>query len=411
MVETPAAFVLGLYDTGLSAVRGLARHGVPVVGLDFEPANAGFASRYCRALECPHPEQAPEQLIALLFREARDWPGPSLLFPASDAFALFISRYRTVLDQCFRFTLPRSDVMEALVNKRLQYELAERVGIPYPPAYYPESPAAAARIASLIQYPAVIKPYYGHRFREQMSSDKAFRVESAAELRACFEKNFVESARAVAQPLVDGPPTNLVTGCYCWGHDGALLGSFMFRKLRQYPIDFGVGTFVENYFDATVDELGLRFCQAIEYRGIAEVEFKLDERDGEFKLIELNPRLGAQNELAVACGVNFAYALYLDAFGKQAPPVKATRRTKRWLDLKGDFFAFLDLSDAGTLHWLEWLRSIITARSFAAFALDDLGPFLKRHNYGLDYVRGIRTELGRLIGRQRRSSPRLTPRG
>ena len=58
--------------------------------------------------------------------------------------------------------------------------------------------------------------------------------------------------------------------------------------------------------------MGKRFLESIGYRGIGSAEFKRDERDGELKLIELNPRYWQQAALAERCGVNFPLAQYLD---------------------------------------------------------------------------------------------------
>lgn len=388
-----AVFVLSLYDTGLAAVRGLARQGIPVVGVDFELGNAGFASRYCRALHCPHPEQAPEELLELLLAEGRREPRPAMLFPASDAFALFMSRYREQLGAVFRFILAPPEVMEALVNKRLQYELAERVGIPFPPTFYPESLADVERIAPVLDYPAVVKPYYGHRFREQFSADKGFKVHSAGELRERYGTLFDVGAAAVVQPMIPGPIENLLMAGYYIGRNGELLGSFTCRKLRQYPLEFGIGTFMESYVDPALFELGLRFCQEIGYRGVANIEFKINAATGRYELIELNPRHLAPGTLADRCGVNFPLLQYCDLFDEPLTPSHAFPLGVRWLLLRGDFFAFLELYRAGQLSIGGWVASLLTARTFSTFAWDDPGPFLKRHHYGKDYVRAIRQVL------------------
>lgn len=394
----PAAFVLGLYDTGLSAVRGLGRKGVPVVAFDYETGNAGFASRYCRAVRCQHPEHAPEELVALLISEARSVAGPAMLLAASDAFVLFVSRYREPLREYFRFTLPPAAVLEALVDKRLQYELAGQIGIPHPATFYPETAADVGRIASQLDYPAVIKPYVGHRYREEVSSDKGLTVDGPEALHSTFERLFETGAQALVQSFAPGPITNLINVTYCLDQAGNLLDSFMLRKLRQFPVDLGVGTFVECYFDAAAFELGLKFCRALGYRGIAEVEFKLDERTGRFALIELNPRIGAQNQLALSCGHNLPWMAYADLFDLPADAPHACQANLRWLDFKGDYLAFKAMREAGSLRYTTWLRSLLTARSFATFALDDPGPFFKRHNYGLDYARALCDEFGALLG-------------
>lgn len=118
-------FVLSLFDTGLGAIRSLGRLGIPVIGLDSDSNAPGFKSKFCIAKLCPDPVHQPDELIRFLLNEGRRLEQPGILFPATDAFALFLSRYRDDLSKYFRFALPSANVLEAIVNKRLQYELAE----------------------------------------------------------------------------------------------------------------------------------------------------------------------------------------------------------------------------------------------------------------------------------------------
>jgi len=136
---TSVAFVLSLFDTGLAAVRSLGRAGIPVIGLDFNPRMPGFKSRYCTPKLCPDPVHQPDELLRCLMEEGKHLAQPGILIPASDAFVLFMARYRADLRQFFRFALPAGETMEAMVNKRKQYEFAEQVGMPYAQTFYPET--------------------------------------------------------------------------------------------------------------------------------------------------------------------------------------------------------------------------------------------------------------------------------
>jgi predicted ATP-grasp superfamily ATP-dependent carboligase len=69
---------------------------------------------------------------------------------------------------------------------------------------------------------------------------------------------------------------------------------------------------------------------ALEFHGIAQVEFKRDPRDGTFKLIEVNPRLWEWHGLAAACGVDFPRIAYLDSVGRPPPPARMDGDGRRW---------------------------------------------------------------------------------
>ena len=72
-----------------------------------------------------------------------------------------------------------------------------------------------------------------------------------------------------------------------------------------------------------IEELSQRFLKAIDYYGLVEVEFKLDPRDGEYKLLDVNARSWGFHSLGSAAGVDFSYMLYADQVGKPIPPCRA----------------------------------------------------------------------------------------
>ena len=71
-------------------------------------------------------------------------------------------------------------------------------------------------------------------------------------------------------------------------------------------------------WDPEVAELGLRFCQSVGLRGLLNVEFKRDSRDGELKLIECNHRFTASTALHLAAGLNVR-AVHLQPPARRSP--------------------------------------------------------------------------------------------
>ena len=88
------AWVLGMFETGLTAVRSLGRAGIPVTGVDWNPNMPGCFSRYGKFERAPSPVEEPVigqrrrgRRMRLLFQESE-----SLLLPrvaGADCFYLF----------------------------------------------------------------------------------------------------------------------------------------------------------------------------------------------------------------------------------------------------------------------------------------------------------------------------------
>jgi len=49
----------------------------------------------------------------------------------------------------------------------------------------------------------------------------------------------------------------------------------------------------------------MRLLDALQWHGVAMVEFRYDERDKDYKLLEINPKFWGSLDLALAAGVDF----------------------------------------------------------------------------------------------------------
>jgi len=82
---------------------------------------------------------------------------------------------------------------------------------------------------------------------------------------------------------------------------------FMHKRIREYPITGGPSTLAESVYDEELKRQGLKLLEALNWHGVAMVEFKKDQRDNEFKLMEINPKFWGSLDLATASGVDFPY--------------------------------------------------------------------------------------------------------
>jgi hypothetical protein len=67
-------------------------------------------------------------------------------------------------------------------------------------------------------------------------------------------------------------------------------------------------------------QIAEHFCQAIGFQGIADLDWRLDLRDGKYKLVDFNPRVGNQFRLfETEQGIDVVRALHLDLTGRAVP--------------------------------------------------------------------------------------------
>ena len=142
-------------------------------------------------------------------------------------------------------------------------------------------------------------------------------------------------------------------------------------------MEAGHAALAESIDNPEVAGLGLQYCLGVGFRGVAMVEFKKDDRDGEFKLIELNPRLWSHTNLAIDCGADLPLMQYADLTDQFPSPRMNSRIGVRWLHPIRDIGSFLSSSRGGRLSPWLWFKSWRGVTSHASFAWDDIRPFLR----------------------------------
>jgi len=372
------AVVLGLCPNGLGVIRSLGKQGIRVIGLDYKPGGFGFYTRYLNvALLCPNPIREPKAMCDYLLNLGSKTEGNSVLFPASDEFVLFISRFRYELEKKFLFALPSDSTTELLMNKRWQYSLLADSGVTIPQTFYPESLNDVKMIQDIILYPAIVKPCYTHIWKEKGFTVKGFIVNDRFELRETIESVFDNDLEVAVQSIIPGPVTNLYEVCCYLNKKSEPLCVFIKRKIRQYPNDAGVGSMVESIRLDSLASEAVKVFQRIRYHGIGEIEYKLDPRDSHFKMIEMNARITLQNSLADYCGINFPLVQYQDLIGINPKYKSHYKEKKRWLWIEMDYESFKALKKEKKISWLRWLKSVIGCRTFAVISCKDIKPFMK----------------------------------
>jgi D-aspartate ligase len=150
----------------------------------------------------------------------------------------------------------------------------------------------------------------------------------------------------------------------------------MTNKLRRRA--YGSRSFVKSAWVPEILEIGRRMLKRLEYRGIFEIEFKRDARDGTFKIIEFNPRCWSQIMLATRANVNVAHRAYLDLGNGPGKRVafKASRKNKFWINFERDLGHVKRKIASGDFSLLGVLKVLVTLPCVEPFDRRDLRPSL-----------------------------------
>jgi predicted ATP-grasp superfamily ATP-dependent carboligase len=160
--------------------------------------------------------------------------------------------------------------------------------------------------------------------------------------------------------------------------DGRCAFGVTARKLRQYPAEGGVTSLGECVPNAELEAAVLRFAELLGYRGILDTGYRFDARDGQYKLLDPNPRIGSSFRLFVSPeGMDVVRALYLD-MTDQPVPSTAHPEGRRWFAEPSEVRrAVRMVRRSRSPHRIPaWAASFWGVRETAWFGRDDMRPFL-----------------------------------
>lgn len=369
----PPAFVLGLGENGYGVARALARAGLDVTGFYGEARECGRFSRYVRARPLA-PSLDGERICDLLIDHARRSVLRPVLIPTSDRFAFLLAQHQERLSKHFLYYWVAPDTLAASADKARTAQLCERAGVAFPLTRATVAGEGLAALCASLPFPCLVKPNrsFGGAFPQGM---KNFVAAGPAELTAFYRAHSHLLGNTVCQQIIEGGDDDILQCTVLMRGSGAPI-TFCTRKLHQYPPGYGVMCYGRSEDHRLLRSESLKLLQALQYRGLASLEFKHCRRDGRLYFIELNPRLPWYNALFEAAGVNLAHLACMDLSGKAIPVPPRQRDGVHWVGVKLDFGWYLQTRRGMRASFPKWLAGLLRARSFAWFDWRDPVPFL-----------------------------------
>jgi len=296
-------------------------------------------SRHARFVAGPDFYSEPEAFVEFACQVAAGLDEPPVLFPTEDAALLLADRYYDALSRHCRYSYAAPGVATRVLDKRGLYAAAERAGIGAPSFADVEDADACAGLATDVAW--LVKPPCRYRFDDQGRIRTFLSITGGAKaLDGDLATNVTRLRRAgfpaVVQERIPGDFDQLVSVGLCLDREGRLVDSFTARKHFEYPEPFGDGLVVERIPDPGITEPALRLLRELGYWGICDVEFKRDERDGVFKVLDANPRTWLWAGLGRAGGNPLVVAAYnlAAAHPVGSPPIRE-RHDAVWVSPRG----------------------------------------------------------------------------
>lgn len=305
-----ALVVDGAERSSLAIARSLGKKGIEVHSTESYRYTPTSLSKYCKkSYVTPNAQTDCTTFIDRLL-DILDNGNYDTLYSSREVTTIPISYHKKTLEKYVSVPFPDYEQILMTHDKAKTFKKALEVGIPIPETYFVDSMEELDSVVDSIKFPIVVK-----------SRCKTIWVDGTPSMFKVTSKNYVSDKESLYKisfeilqksgkmPLIQEYIPGEGYGVEVLFNHGEPRALFMHKRLREYPITGGASTLRESIFNADLKEPALRLMKAMNWHGVAMVEFKIDERDGLPKLMEINGRFWGSLPLAIASGVDFPHLL------------------------------------------------------------------------------------------------------
>lgn len=322
--------------SALVATQSLGKHDIEVTTADSIYPSTSFFSRYSSShFIYPSFKLHPSLFINSLkaYMQKKD---VGVLMPISEEVFL-ISKYKNIFSDHVNIPICDYETIKKANNNSYLIPFADELGVKVPQTHTITDIGDLDKVSEMVDFPAVIKLAEG--------------VGSAGLRYVCTEEELIsEYKRTVQQFNLDSCEYPLIQeyipgdgyGVAMLFNEGDPRAMCAYKNIRVFPITGGPSTARISIRHSKMEKCATTLLKELNYHGVAEVEFILDNRTNEPVLMEINPRFWGSLNQAICAGVDFPYLLYIMATEGDVKPVFTYKTGVKTRWMLGDCRALVD---------------------------------------------------------------------
>jgi predicted ATP-grasp superfamily ATP-dependent carboligase len=372
----PSAIILGGRIMGLAAIRSLAKRGINTILIYHDTKDFATHSKYLtKKIKLSHPEKQEAKFIESLIKLSKDYSG-AVIYPTEDEYLITLSKNKPELKNYFKVACNDIEIINKLINKKLVYDLADLHDIPCPKHITTKDEKEAAEFAERIGYPCLVKPSQSHTyfnyFRKKMA--KVFTMEDLiSELKKANSQNL----EVMIQEFIPGPDS---ANYSYWGYrtNKKFYSEATARKVRNDPPETGSPRVQVTKNIPELIPAARKILDALEYEGYGNVEFKFDSKSGEYKFMEINPRINRCIQQAIKGGFDYPFIIYDHLVNNSLPAEAKLEENIYWIDWAKDFVRSIQFRKKEKYPLKQLIQPYLNKHAFGVFDIKDPMPFIIR---------------------------------
>lgn len=321
-----------------------------------------------------------------------------VVISSNETYAQFLVKNRDKFNKNILFNYPSINIIDSLINKELFYKTYSKSILSFPKTLYVKPEKFDVDLIDF-QYPIIIKPANVVLFNH-ISFDgkkKIYKVNNEEELASSIQaiQNSDYDDTLIIQEYIPGDDSYLFDSVVYSNKRGEVkLISFAQIGLQEHnPSMVGNAAVVINGYNSfKIDTTGIvddikNFMNSISYTGFAEFDLKYDERDGKFKVLEINARQGRCSYYICPLGYNLVKILVDDlVYDKKSEFVYLNKKSMLTFVNKSIIKKYIKNSDFKKEALMLFSRSVNPLKYSKDFSFHRVALYIKRDkNYKKSY--------------------------
>lgn len=303
--------------------KALRNLGCEVTTYNRSKLDPGYASRYPnRKLLAYCDAEDPEGSYVAIKAELQKYHY-DIVIPLNDDVAIILSRNKTELEKYTTIHVNEWSLFSKASDKLKTMQVCMQNNLPCPKTYHNISELFDDGIEA--KFPIVCKPRTGcAAVGFHIAADKA-------DLLEYYSKAIEKYGPCLIQEYIPQNGKQYKAELFI-DRTGEMKAACVFAKVRWYPIDGGSSTLNETVERPDIIQNCKKLLEIIGWRGYADIDLIEDVRDGEVKIMEINPRITGSVKICFESGVNFAKMIVDDYLGLNvAPQFKVKHKFLRYM--------------------------------------------------------------------------------
>ena len=314
----------------LAVTRELGKQGYTIGNLGNSNLSLSFFSRYSSRKHIVDRFLPSNLYVKKILKLAKDF-NYELIIPLSLKSYNQLSKNRNLIDNSVKLILPPKKSMDIASSKPKTFEFAKKLKIPIPHTLRINKKNIIEMVdfVKKVGFPIVIKGSIG-------GTNNLRYCNKVSDLYNAVKGLLKKEKTVICQEYITGP-TN---GFYSYYKQGKMKAFFMHQRIKQYPLTGGPSSVARSYKDKKLLDISCQILNKLKWNGPVMIEYKLDSKSGQYKLIEINPKLWGSLDLTIKSGINIPQIIIKDVMGERISLVKDYKDIYfRWI-FPNDFLHF-----------------------------------------------------------------------